>query len=128
MFDPDDPMLDRVRGIALAFPGASEKMSHGRPAFFTKKVFAYYSGSVRQEDGEWIQHPRSVMLLLDSDERAALVDEERSFVPAYLGPAGWLGLDLTPSVDYEELGELIEMSFRRTAPVALIRELDTRSP
>ena len=35
MFDDGDPLLVRVREIALAFPGAAEKVSHGRPAFTT---------------------------------------------------------------------------------------------
>lgn len=35
MFDETDPLLARVRGIALALPEAGEKVSHGRPAFFT---------------------------------------------------------------------------------------------
>lgn len=45
MFDRDDPLLASVRDLALAFPGADEKVSHGRPAFFTTKVFCYYGGS-----------------------------------------------------------------------------------
>ena len=39
MFDDDDPLLAQVRALALALPEADEKVSHGRPAFFTKKVF-----------------------------------------------------------------------------------------
>ncbi len=124
MFDPADPVLAQVRAIAFRFPGVAEKVSHGRPAFYTKKVFAYYGGSVRREAGDWIQYPQSVMLLLDSDERAALMDDDRSFVPAYMGPSGWLGLDLTAQPDFEEVAELMEMSFRATAPARLIRQLD----
>ena len=70
MFDPDDPILSRVRQIALDLPGAAEKISHGRPAFYTKKVFAYYGGSVRRGPDDWVQHPQSVMVLLDEDERS----------------------------------------------------------
>ena len=44
MFDDDDPYLGRVRALAARFPGTAEKVSHGRPAFFTRKVFAYYGG------------------------------------------------------------------------------------
>ena len=124
MFDPDDPILARVRELALGFPGAAEKVSHGRPAFYTKKVFAYYGGSVRRAKDDWIQYPQSVMLLLDAEERAALEQQETTFVPAYLGPSGWLGIDLTIAPDYEELAELIEMSYRRTAPASLVKELD----
>ena len=42
-FDDGDPVLARVRELALALPDAGEKVSHGRPAFFTTKVFAYLS-------------------------------------------------------------------------------------
>ena len=41
MFDDADAMLGRVRDPALALPEAGEKVSHGRPAFFTQKVFCY---------------------------------------------------------------------------------------
>ncbi len=34
MFRDDDPDLAEVRTIALGFPEAFEKVSHGRPAFF----------------------------------------------------------------------------------------------
>jgi len=125
MFDRDDPMLALIRGIALGLPGAAEKISHGRPAFYTKKVFAYYGGSVRRGDGDWVQHPQSVMVLLDADERAAYLDDPRAFVPAYLGPSGWLGIDLMSTGDLEEVTELIDSSFRNTAPGRLITDLDT---
>ena len=113
MFDDDDPFLARVRELALALPDAAEKVSHGRPAFFTKKVFAYYGGSVRV-DGEWVQHPHALLILPDTDERPALEQDERSFVPAYLGPSGWLGIDLDDDTDWDEVAELLDASYRRT--------------
>lgn len=45
MFDDDDPLLGEIRRVALAFTDADEKISHGHPAFFTKKVFAYLDAS-----------------------------------------------------------------------------------
>ncbi len=128
MFDPSDPLLSRIREIALGFPGAAEKISHGRPTFFTKKVFAHYGGSVRRGAGDWVQHPQSVIVLLEPDERAALLDDPRTFVPAYWGPSGWLGIDLEPSSDCAEVTELIEGSFRNTAPARLIADLDAGLP
>ena len=124
MFDDDDPVLERLRRVALAYPGASEKVSHGRPAFYTKKVFAYYGGAVRHGPGDWEQHPQSVLLLLESDDRAALLDDPRTFVPAYLGPSGWLGVDLSLTSDFDEITELLDSSYRNTAPARLIAELD----
>ena len=126
MFDDGDPLLVRVREIALAFPGAAEKVSHGRPAFYTKKVFAYYGGSLRRGQGDWEQHPQSVMVLLDTDEPLSLIDDPRTYVPAYLGPSGWLGFDLRGQEDLEEAAELIDSSFCNTAPARLITELDAR--
>lgn len=128
MYEDDDPVLHRVRGLAMALPGADEKVSHGRPAFFTTKVFAYYGGSVKV-DGEWVQHPQSVMVLLDPDDHAALLAEPRAFVPAYLGASGWLGLDLLPDGDaraWAEVAEWLDASYRLTAPKRLVAELDAR--
>lgn len=118
-----DPVLHRVREIALAFPGAAEKITHGHPAFYTKKVFAYFGGS-RRVDGEWIQHERSIVVLLDEDERRAVSEDEHAYRPAYLGPSGWIGLDLHDDTDWAEIAELIELSFRRTAGKRLIARLD----
>lgn len=125
MFDDDDAILGRVRELALAYPGAEEKVSHGRPAFFTKKVFAYYGGSLKV-DGDWLQHPHAIIVQPDSDERVALLDDPRVFVPAYLGPSGWIGVDLDDTSDWSEVDELLDASYRLTAGKRLITELDGR--
>ena len=124
MFDDDDAFLARVRAIAMGFPGAGEKISHGRPAFFTTRVFCWFGGSQRIEQ-VWHRHDRAVLILPDPDDEPALRADERFWSPAYLGPSGWLGLDLDESTDWIELSELIDASFRRTAPAKLVRELDT---
>jgi predicted DNA-binding protein (MmcQ/YjbR family) len=126
MFDDDDPYLAQVRELASSFPGADEKVSHGRPAFFTKKVFAYYGGS-RRIDGEWIQHPHSLVLLPDPEDQPALAEDPRVYVPAYLGPSGWIGLDLDERTDWVEVNELLDGSYRLTAPRRNVAELDSRS-
>lgn len=124
MFDDDDPILARVREAALALPGADMKVSHGRPAFFTKKVFAYYGGSVRLGDGDWEPHDHSLLVQPDPADAEALRQDERCYVPAYLGPSGWVGLDLDDDADWEEIAELLDASYRLTAPKKLIAELD----
>lgn len=80
MFDDDDPVLARVRQLALDLPGADEKVSHGRPAFYTKKVFAYYGGSLKL-DGEWVQHPQCVVVKPEPLERAALEEDPAASCP-----------------------------------------------
>ncbi len=129
MFDEDDPQLARVREIALGFPGAAEKITHGHPAFFTTKVFAYYGGSERV-DGEWIQHTHTVLVLPEAGEREPLLADDRCYVPAYLGAYGWLGMALpAPRAArraWAEIAELIDASYRNTAGRRLIAELDAR--
>jgi predicted DNA-binding protein (MmcQ/YjbR family) len=123
MFDEDDPLLAQVRALALALPDSDEKISHGRPAFFTKKVFAYYGGSVKNPDG-WIRHDQCLVFLPDPEDQRALEEDPRSFSPAYLGPYGWMGLDLDETTDWTEIAELLESSFRLTAPKRSIARLD----
>ncbi|MDR7327300.1 MULTISPECIES: MmcQ/YjbR family DNA-binding protein [Catenuloplanes] len=125
MFDDADPLLRRVREIALAFPDAAEKISHGHPAFYTTKVFAYYGGSLKV-DGEWVQHERSLLVLADPDDRAALLGGDRGYLPAYLGPAGWVGVDLDDGTDWAEVAELLDASYRRTAGKRRVARLDAR--
>ncbi len=123
MFDDDDPWLAQVRTICLGLPGASEKVSHGRPCYFTRKIFAIY-GAVEKGDHHSGRFDHSVLVLPDPDETAALLADPRFFVPAYWGPYGWIGLDLTAAeVDWAEVGELVEDSFRMTAPAKLVAQL-----
>ena len=124
-FDDADPLLARVRELALALPDAAEKVSHGHPAFYTTKVFAYY-GASRRVDGEWVRHDRSLLVLVDPEEREALLEEPRCYVPAYLGVAGWVGLDLDDDTDWAEVAELLDASYRRTAGKRRVAALDAR--
>ncbi|MCT9819696.1 MmcQ/YjbR family DNA-binding protein [Microbacterium sp. W1N] len=123
MFDDADPLLRRLRRIARALPGASEKISHGRPTFYTTKVFAYFGGSQRI-DGKWIRRDAAVLVLPDPLDEPALRQDPRFWVPAYLGPAGWLGIDVDAGADWSEIAELVDASYRRTAPARLVRELE----
>jgi predicted DNA-binding protein (MmcQ/YjbR family) len=127
MFSDDDPLLAEVRGVALDFPEAYEKVSHGRPAFFATKMFVMYGGSVKPETkGDYIQYPHAVLVKVDESDRRALGQDTRFFYPAYLGASGWLGLDLTATkkVDWGEVRELIDASYRLVAPKKLINLLD----
>lgn len=127
MFDDADPVLGRVRALALALPDAAEKVSHGRPAFFTTKVFAYYGGSVKV-GGEYRQHGQSLLVLLEPAEREALLDDDRCYVPAYLGSSGWVGVDVGDGSDWREIAELLDASYRRTAGPRRVAALDARTP
>lgn len=126
MFSDDDFGLAELRGLALGFPEAFEKVSWGRPVFCAPKMFAMYGGTMKTA-GEMLAFPHSLLVKVDDSDRRSLEQDDRFFFPAYMGPFGWMGLDLTAAkVDWDEVVELLDASFRLVAPKKLIRKLDER--
>ena len=127
MFSDDDLGLAEVRKIAWSFPEAFEKISWGRPVFCAPKMFVMYGGSAKTDRrGEYLQYPYSILVKVDESDRKALEQDTRFFFPAYMGPFGWLGLDFAArkKVDWSEVRELVDASFRLVAPKKLIKQLD----
>jgi hypothetical protein len=133
VFSDDDFGLAELREIALGFPSAFEKISWGRPVFCAPKMFAMYGGSCKQT-GEIVTFPYSLLVKVDESDRLALEQDGRFFYPAYMGPYGWLGLDLAAAaggdkphaqdVDWVEVAELVDASYRLIASRRLVKELD----
>lgn len=120
MYDDDDPYLTELRQICLALPEAVEVEAWGRPTFRAgKKMFAVFEGSD--------EHPYAVVFKPEADERPALVDDGRFYVPAYFGAGGWLALDFTvAAVDWTEVAELVDGSYRQVALKRMLTALDDR--
>jgi len=124
MVDVDDPLLARLRTICLDLPDAAEKLSHGRVVWFTTKVFAVFGGKVKGDHSDPLLD-RALVFPPDPVERLALDRDDRFHVPAYYGPGGWLALPLeVPGVDWDEVAELVESSYRQTAGVRRVARLD----
>ena len=90
-------------------------------------MFVMFGGSAKTDTrGEYLAFPYSILVKVDESDRRALEQDARFFYPAYMGPYGWLGLDFTAGkkVDWDEVRELIDSSFRLIAPKKLIRQLD----
>ena len=127
MYSDDDPGLRELRELCLAYPGAEEHVSHGRPTFRAGKIFACFGGSEKLAPGEHRRVPSALIFKADDVELPALDEDERFFVPAYYGPSGWRALDLAdPEVDWDEVAELVDTSYRLVAPRRRIAELDAR--
>jgi predicted DNA-binding protein (MmcQ/YjbR family) len=118
MYNDDDPYLGELRAICLAFPESREVEAWGRPTFRAgKKMFAVFAGT---DD-----RPFGLIFKPESDERTALVQDERFYVPPYFGPGGWLALDLDAArVEWDEVGELLDSSYRQVALKRMIAVLD----
>ena len=41
-------------------------------------------------------------------------------MPAYVGHKGWIGVQLSGAVDWDEIAALVERSYRMTAPKRLV--------
>jgi len=122
MYDDTDPLLARVREVCLALPEATEVESWGRPTFRAGKMFGMFTG-----DDE---HESALLFIADPDEREALVHDPRCYLPPYFAGAGWLGLDLLVApVDWVEVAELVETSYRRVALRRMVKALEAaRTP
>ena len=118
MYRDEDPYLSELREICLALPEAAEVETWGRPTFRAgKKLFAVFSGT---DD-----HAYSVIFKPEPAERPALVDDARFYSPPYFGPSGWLALDFDAApVDWQEVAELVECSYRQVALKRMLAALD----
>jgi predicted DNA-binding protein (MmcQ/YjbR family) len=120
MYSEDDPFLAELRDICLALPESAEVEAWGRPTFRAgQKLFAVFSGTD--------ERPFAVVFKPEPAERPALVEDPRFYVPAYFGPNGWLALDFTAApVDWDEVSELMESSYRQVALKRMLKALDER--
>lgn len=119
MYSDDDPYLADLRRVCLALPEAVEKESWGRPTFRAGRIFALFSGI---EERPW-----GVVFKPADDERAALAGDPRFYRPPYYGPSGWLALDLDHApVDWSEVAELVDASYRQVALKRMLVALDAR--
>jgi hypothetical protein len=103
----DGTQLKRLRHLCLSIQGTMEKISHGEPTFFTPRhVFAMFANN-HHGDGHV-----AVWLPASPGVQAALIEEAPQiyFRPPYVGPAGWVGVELS-KVDDDQLGSLIREAF-----------------
>ncbi len=127
MYHDDDPGLRELRELCLAYPGAEEHVSHGRPTFRAGKIFACFGGSEKLAPGEHRRVPSALIFKAEEVELPAFDEDDRFFVPAYYGPSGWRALDLAdPLVDWTEVAELVDASYRLVAPRRKVAELEAR--
>jgi hypothetical protein len=117
MKSTEEPRLARVAAICLALPEAV-RADMGSHASFTvrKKVFAYF---LNDHHGDGIV---SVCARAFPGENKRLVEAhpKKFYLPAYIGPRGWVGLRLDRGkVDWDEVRDLVTASYLQAAPKKL---------
>lgn len=120
MYRDDDPYLREVRSLCLDLPETSEVEAWGRPTFRAgRRMFAVFAGDE--------QHPYALVVKPAPAERPALLQDGRFYLPAYFGAAGWVALDLDAGeLDWQEVAELVETSYRQVALKRMLAALDRR--
>ena len=107
-----DPFA-RLQALCLSLPEAIEQETWEAPTFRVRnKIFAM----VRSGEGRvsvWCKARPGVQEMLIS------ADPGRFFKPPYVGPKGWIGIHLDDEVDWDEVEDLVEESYRMTAPKRL---------
>jgi predicted DNA-binding protein (MmcQ/YjbR family) len=107
---PRSSPFERVRRICLALPDASERASHGRPAFFIrdKRSFVMYMDH-HHDDGRlalWCASSSDVQQMLATGR------PEQFFVPPYVGHLGWIGVRLDRDLSWDEIAGVIADAHR----------------
>ena len=113
----EDPRLVRLTGICLGLPEAT-RQDTGRHASFLvrKKTFAYF---LDNHHGDGIVAVCCKVALGENADLAA-ADPARFYLPAYIGPRGWVGLRLDGgAIDWSEVTEVVAGSYRLAAPKRL---------
>ena len=113
----EDPRLVRITEICLAFPEAAREV-HGQHATFRvrKKAFVYY---LDDHHGDGIVGA-CFKVALGENKDLVEHDPTRFYLPAYIGPSGWVGLRLDAGeIDWEEVAEYALGSYRHYAPKKL---------
>ena len=109
----EDPRLARLTKICLALPKVTRE-DMGRHAAFRvgKRIFAYW---LDDHHGDGIVAVTCKVLPGDN-QRLAAADPKRFYIPAYVGPRGWVGLRLDVGrVNWTEVGELVAGSYELIA-------------
>ena len=112
----------RTEQLCLALPEATCERSGSHATYrVRRKVFAYY---LDDHHGDGIV-ALCAKLPLGQHEKLIRQHPARFYLPAYIGPRGWVGLRLDRrSVDWREADALVRASYAASAPASLLKAID----
>lgn len=109
-----------VREVCLSLPETNEVISHGAPDFrVAGKTFATYMIN-HHGDGHlalWLRMPAG------SQEYYIQTNPQYFYLPPYVGPKGWLGVDLDKGLSWLTIAELVQTAYAEVAPKLLTMDL-----
>jgi phosphoribosylglycinamide formyltransferase-1 len=122
----EDRRLQRLSKICLALPECVRQRHASHAAFRVRtKVFAYYLDN---------HHDDGIVAVCCRTARGENVDWVRAdpakfYLPAYIGPRGWVGLrlDIGP-VHWRQVAVFVSESYRLAAPKRLAAQVVIERP
>ena len=122
----EDRRLVRLTKICCTLPEATRERRGTHAQFLIrKKTFAYF---LNDHHGDGIVAVTCKTLPGDNVALVA-VQPERFYLPAYIGPKGWVALRLdVGAVDWEEVAELVTGSYLLVAPKRLAALVKVSAP
>ena len=106
-----------VRELCLAFPEVEEFESHGSPNVRARKgkVFAVWALNHHGDGhvGLWLATPAL-------EQSRLLASSRHIFKPPYVGPSGWIGIELNKGFSWRRVIELVQMAYAHCSPAKLV--------
>lgn len=106
-----------VRELCLAFPEVEEFESHGSPNFRARKgrVFAIWALNHHGDGhvGLWLNTPAM-------EQSRLLKSSKHLYKPPYVGPFGWVGIELNKGVSWKLVVELVHSAYKNGSPAKLV--------
>jgi hypothetical protein len=112
----DAALVDALRVRCLALPEVTEKVSHGSPSWFVRRMFVTLADHHHGDPhlALWAAAPPGVQGELVAAE------PDRFFVPPYVGHRGWIGVRLDRSLPWDEIAGAVEDAWLTVAPKRLV--------
>jgi predicted DNA-binding protein (MmcQ/YjbR family) len=109
-----------VRELCLAFPQVEEFESHGSPNYRAQKgrVFAVWALN-HHGDGHvalWLNTPAL-------EQSRLLASSRHLYKPPYVGPSGWIAVELNRGVSWKRVCELAQMAYVNSSPPKLAAQV-----
>jgi hypothetical protein len=106
-----------VRELCLAFPEAEEFESHGSPNYRARKgkVFAVWALNHHGDGhvGLWLNTPAL-------EQTRLLASSRHLYKPPYVGPSGWIAVELNKGVSWKRVCELAHQAYVNSSPPKLV--------
>jgi hypothetical protein len=106
--------FERIRKICMGLERVYEKESWGEPTFRVEKgkMFLMFADDHHGDGrvGFWC------MSTADAREALLQIDGERFYIPPYVGPSGWVGVEIRGAAPWDIIEEVIREGHRLGQP------------